>query len=169
MVLEPMNPTVMQTYRDTLQVGSAPSFIDSSEKIIPVAVVAGAIDVTTSSTIPVFASTQTPVAIANGKAGTAITSGTGVLVRTNTASKSFYVTSIHLGVVGATNPTFDIRDGTTIAGSLVYSAGSVLGASHPGPIVLVFPTPIKFTAGIFLDTGNGGPHTIVYAFSGFEA
>jgi len=169
MVLEPMNPTVMQTYRDTLQVGSAPSFIDSSEKIIPVAVVAGAIDVTTSSTIPIFASTQSPVSIGSGKAGVSITSGTGILVRTNTAGKSFYVTAFYLGVVGATNPTFDIRNGTTIAGTVVWSGGSLLGASDIGPIVVSLPTPIKFSTGIFLDTGNGGPHTIVYAFSGYEA
>lgn len=50
MVVEPMNPTVMNNYRTALQVNGAPSFIDSSQDVQPVAMIGHS----TSQTAPMY-------------------------------------------------------------------------------------------------------------------
>ena len=161
--MEPMNPTVMQTYRDTLQVGSAPSFIDSSEKIIPVAVVAGAVtaNVTLTPLLSAPSSSQTLVRASNGgKAGTAITAGTGVLVYTVTAGKTLYVTGFMLSTNSGTN--WELRDGTTIAGTVKASGQNCVGnmpVLPPGCLM-------SFTSGVFLDVTPSA--TYGWVLVGFE-
>lgn len=133
---------------------------------------AGSVNASVTSSaaaLPSPSVSQTIVMKASGKAGVSITSGTGTLVHTTTSGKTFYVTSIQLGVIGATNPTFDIRDGKTIAGTLVWSGGCLVGGLSGTWLTLSLPSPLKLSTGLLLDTGNGASHTIVYGITGYEA
>jgi hypothetical protein len=80
-----------------------------------------------------------------GKAGTSIAAGTGRLLYTVTGGKKFYCSSIHFSSNAGTG--WELRDGTTIAGSIVTAGGY----SAPTYQDLIFPTPIEFTTGIFID------------------
>lgn len=99
-----------------------------------------------------------------GKAGIAITAGTGAALYTVTATKTFYCTSITIGSQGAgASYTFEIRDGG-IAGTIKYGGVAPIGSS--GSIVLKFPTPITFTTDVFLDIGVS--QTVTFGVSGWE-
>lgn len=160
MVLEPMSPTVMQTYRDTLLVGSAPSFIDSSEKIIPVAVVAGAITVTATSETPypIASSTQAIKTLQSAKAGVAITAGTGLNLGAVTSGKVFYVDAISVYCPAG---WVEFRDGTTIAGARVYGFYANVGVN-----TITFAVPKRFSTGVFVDTVGSG--TLISSVTGYE-
>lgn len=116
-----------------------------------------------STSVPGTGSGQTIVTVANGKAGTSITAGTGALLRTVTASKTYYVTSISLTAVGGGN-NIELRDGTTIAGTLKCQMSAAVATTT---ICQTFPVPIAFTAGVFIDTSNTG--TVGYCINGYEA
>jgi len=107
---------------------------------------------------------QTTVQKTVAKAGQAITAGTGALLYTVTAGKTLYVTHMNFGNAAT---TYEVRDGTTIAGTLAlttYSQGA--GGTDQCTAQMSFPTPLKFTAGVFLDLG--ATSTIVWGFSGWE-
>jgi hypothetical protein len=98
-----------------------------------------------------------------GKLGQAIVSGTGALLYTVTGGKTFYLTGISLG--SNTGAAFELRDGTTIAGTLQVS-GWAPTANSTGGWQVNFATPIPFTSGVFIDVG--GNVNINGVFTGFE-
>jgi len=129
--------------------------------------VTGSVTTTLSSAAYVQNSaTQTNIVKGNAKAGTSITAGTGLLIHTNTVGKTFYITSIVATANAAT--CFEIRDGTTIAGTLKGSfyVGS-LGTGGTQSFSTNFSTPLALTTGLFLDLGT--TTTINYLIIGFEA
>jgi len=109
------------------------------------------------------ASTQTIVQKANTKSGTSITAGTGALLYTVTAAKTLYITTLVISS-GAINQQWDIRDSVTITGTPIFATATEgTGNNHQ---TITFETPLKFTAGVFLDisvTGN-----IFWTFNGYE-
>lgn len=187
MALRPYSATLQKAYRDTLGTPGAPEVIDDGVPVTPVAIVAtsalgsavaisdgtdtlavnsdGSINVQSSAGgFSVEGSGQTIVSNTNGKAGTAITAGTGVTIRTVTASKDAYITSFSIGQQSATSAVrWELRDGGS-GGTLIYGGecqqvGSVTSN-------YVFPTPIKFGTDIWLDISSN--ETIIWAYSGWE-
>jgi hypothetical protein len=127
-----------------------------------------------TATTPIYVSgsiTNTPAGIVmkcSGKAGTAITPGTGILLYTTTGGKTLYISSIGINFNIATAVSFDIKDSTTAAGSAVI-AGAI-GASTGGDQTWnqSYPNPAKFANGLFLDT-TAGPTACTWNFVGWEA
>lgn len=121
-------------------------------------------NVTSVPSLAVPSATQTIVngRIAGGKTGTSCIAGTGLLMYTVTGGKTFYCTSISItGYTAACN--FEIRDGTTVAGTLKFGSG-VAPASNTTTIV--FPSPMAFTTGVFVDAAS--TTTIAGQCNGFE-
>lgn len=106
---------------------------------------------------------QTPINKSNTKTGTACTAGTGILLYTVTSGKTFYLTSIALNGAQAAN-NMDIRDSTTISGT----PNIVLGTNNAGQgSANVFPVPIKYTVGLFLDV-NTTDAAVRFTITGWE-
>jgi len=100
----------------------------------------------------------------NTKAGTSITAGTGVLAYTVTANKVYYITSVTLSSSNATATTVEIQDSTTLsqpADQIVCCVPADKSSVH-----LTFPTPIRFSHGVFIDVGTTS--TITYLINGWE-
>lgn len=100
--------------------------------------------------------TKVNVTVAGGKNGTSITAGTGLLLYTVTAGKTFYVSAITLSTAAAGGAQgIELRDGTTIAGGLKYSAyiagNSTINTGMPN-------VPVAFTTGIFADVTATGAY-----------
>lgn len=121
--------------------------------------------VTTSTSFPIATSAQTIVPKSNGKAGTAITAGTGALLYTVTAGKTLFIQSLSIKSNFATGCGWELRDGTTIAGAIKIN-GTSSSAIGGAPFTITFPTPIPFTTGLFLDISDNS--TIWWNFVGFE-
>lgn len=58
-MIVPISTTLQKSYRDTLSIPSAPSMLDTDEKIIPVAVVAQTSDVSTATNVKITDGTDT--------------------------------------------------------------------------------------------------------------
>lgn len=63
----PINPTLQKSYRDTLQIPSAPAFIDTDKEIIPVAVVAQTSDVSQAQNVKITDGTDTVAVSSSGE------------------------------------------------------------------------------------------------------
>lgn len=116
--------------------------------------------------IQIQASTQFQTPGANqtivnyGASGTTIQSASDTLIRTNTASKVFYMT--HLQVYAGGGFTMSIKDN----GTLLYVLGNV-PTGTVAPIVLIFPTPLKFSTNVQFRANSGTPQ-IYFGFTGWE-
>lgn len=116
------------------------------------------------SALPVPATaTQTPWVIGNGKAGTSWTSGTGGQLRTVTAGKRCFVTSMSWANMG-TNINMQLRDSTTVGGGSAIGAWSQAAAATN---TWVFPPgTLEITAGLFVDVS--GAQAQGYIITGYE-
>lgn len=178
MAVVPINPDLQKSYRDTLEIPEAPSFIDTQLPILPVAIVAnsanaanaqsviqsdGSNNITDVETVKTTAfrkgnSNQEIINVSTGIGGRAITAGTGYTAYTVTTGKTFYMTSL----------TFSKA---TITGKMICKDGSTnkICAGAFGNIArleMSFPVPIKFETNVFFDLGASD--TVFYSFSGWE-
>lgn len=118
-----------------------------------------------NTNFPAAGTGQTQIAKSNTKAGTTITAGTGLLLHTVTGGKTFYLSSMNLTEDGAGGGGWDIRDNTAIAGTPIIAQG-MTNQAFPASVNMVFPVPIKFTTGVFLDLEQTG--SVFWSIQGFE-
>jgi len=123
--------------------------------------VAGSVD--TTSSLPTPSSSQTIKAASTSKSGQAIVAGTGYVLHSVTANKTFYMTSFHIDNGNLASTIFEVRDG---AGGALKLAGRTGDSIYIYPREIVLPTPIAFTSGVFVDTNVNV--TAVMCCSGFE-
>lgn len=120
--------------------------------------------ITASPTLPQPTASQIIKKVfVSGKAGTALTAGTGALLYTVTGGKTLYVTSIDYGTFVAGGGAFELRDGLTIAGTVAYSSIGLQNAAT----VVALPTPVPFSTGVFVDVGT--TQTYNFCLYGYEA
>ena len=155
MVLAPINPTIAQNFRDTFGVSQCPPFFETDTPITPVVQLTPT-SVSVTQNFPTPGTNQTPIYIVNtgGKSQQSITSGTGALLHTTTAGKTLYIQSIAFGS-GSNAGQFVLYDSTTLAGTIKVSGNFLVNNMFQ----MVFPTPIKFTNGIFADVNSTGGQT----------
>lgn len=104
--------------------------------------------VTTS--LPAPSTSQAIVAKATStKAGVAIVSGTGLLLHTVTAGKTFYMTSCNLDSTVSVGVV--LFDALTVTGSPKFCAFDNVTYNTRN----IFPTPIPFTVGVVVDVSTG--------------
>lgn len=115
----------------------------------------------TTPALSVPSVSQTIVMKGSGKSPVAITAGTGLSLYSVTGGKTLYVQTLFIG--DSVNNNFDIRDGT-IAGTILFSFRAVTSVTNNG--VITFPTPLKFSTAVFLDSGTNS--SINWGFVGFE-
>lgn len=113
-----------------------------------------------STGFPTSTSSQTIINKAPGKAGTAITAGTGATLHTVTAQKSLYITSLFINV--SSGAGIELRDNGS--GGTVKFTAQCNGLNYP--VQVTFPTPLKFSTDVWLDLGANA--TAYWSFSGFE-
>jgi len=153
------------------QIGAS---IITSDKKFPIHVVVDDIAMGTSGTGQIFPTpvgdvtnpdenyTISSINKSNTKAGTTCTAGTGLLLYTVTGGgRVFYLTAINVSVTSGA-AIFDIRDSTTVAGTPILAWSDASNPSH----TLVFPSPIRFGTGVFLDIVSTG--TVVWWLTGIE-
>lgn len=94
---------------------------------------------------------------------TSTSTSSDVTLRTVTAGKVFYVTTVFVSVIGGGSGNFDLRDGG-LGGSVRF--GMVAGATDDNETVF-FTTPLKFETDVFYnETGASGSRYIT--LSGWE-
>ena len=98
--------------------------------------------------------------VQTGSTGQVVQNASDTLIRTNTASKTLYVT--HISLYASGNFTLSIKDN----GTIVYVLGSVTTGTVQ-PVVLNFPTPLKFSTNIQF-RANAGTPTVYYGLVGWE-
>ena len=94
--------------------------------------------------------------------GIAYTGGTGVLLRANSAGKTFYMTDIQFSDNAAATSIIDITDGfvnTPLRWNCMQRAANSLDSLH-------FTLPLRFNTGVFWDTPAGSQ--VEASFQGFE-
>jgi hypothetical protein len=122
--------------------------------------ISGSVSASVTTTLPAPGATQVIKIIKNNKSASALVAGTGALLYTVTGGKILYITSIN--IQGGSVSTWELRDGTTIAGAIVY-----VGRSPTDVFAnIVLPTPIPFTAGVFIDVGTNC--SVTYSLVGYE-
>lgn len=114
-----------------------------------------------ATNFPTAATGQTIISKSNTKAGSAIVAGTGLLLHTVTATKTFYLSEISFSnTVGG---TWDVRDNTAVAGTPKICARNDAGTTMTH---LIFTVPVAFTSGVFVDVAANG--TTIWTLSGWE-
>ena len=97
---------------------------------------------------------RTPVSVV-------VDSTSSVLEYTVTASKTFYVTDIILTIINRDTGgegKLIIRDGTTVAGTIVLPLGIVESANSTSgltAILMTFAEPVAFDSGLFFEENDG--------------
>lgn len=178
----PISPALQKSYRDTMLTPTAPSYLDPTLPIQPVAVIAntstaastvqisdgtdtanvttqGGLQVSPNFSVP--SSSQTIVKKSNTKSGTTFTAGTGINLYTVTASKTFYMTHLFCSVSISNN--FDIRDSSSVTGTPIICGGT---GNNTDFFVMTFPTPIPFTTGVWFD--SSASNNLWYSLGGWE-
>jgi len=120
--------------------------------------ISGNVSVSSSSSFPTPSATQTIVNY--GASGTTIQSASDTLIRTNTASKVFYMT--HMQVYAGGGFTMTIKDN----GTTLYVVGNI-PTGTVAPLVLEFATPLKFSTNVQFRANAGTPQ-IYFGFTGWE-
>lgn len=163
-MIVPLNPTVMQQYRDALLVPACPSFIDTDAPVQPVSVIGGATlnAVLTGAGFSTPSSSQTPVCVTSGKAGNAVTAGSPETLHTVTSGKTFYLTAVTLGCTSTAGAVIELLDDATSKVVFPFSAATPSTGQSAS-----FPTGIKFTNSVKIDVA-GAAVTTYYTISGFE-
>jgi len=177
MVNEPMNALVMQAYRDTLLVNGAPSYIDSSNQIIPVAVVATATSASVAQffkltdgtdnanvvgdALKVIESWTIPSGATIINVTTETVTTTYATIYTVTAGKTAYITDVSCGSFGSSSLLQIGESGTTRHNFICAPAGA--GVSH------AFKTPLTFAGSSTIQIrGGAGITGGAFSIRGFE-
>lgn len=157
MVVSPLSADLQKAYRDTLLVAAAPSFIDSDEKILPVAIIANATSTAVAQFFKLTDGTDTVAVNANGSIATekhtkhysAITTNTTTaLVATACNVSQIILTQAAAGTDGG---VFEFKDNATtflkvnVSGSAASSFGNQL-VNIPFPKDLAIATSLNVTS-----------------------
>lgn len=175
MVQSPISSDLQAAYRSVLSSQTAPTTFDTDTPLTPVVILGTAslntaasfmkltdgndnLDINSDGSlnivgVPKLDSTKTEVRIVTGKAPASITAGTGSLLYTVTAGKKFRVTSSKFWTTSATNSAVELRDGTTIAGT-VKQNGYIYGGGGAGPDCQQYLVPVSYSTGVFVDVQN---------------
>lgn len=111
---------------------------------------------------------QVALAKGNAKTGTAIIAGTGLLLYTVSANKTFYLTAMHVetGAAGS-GPRGVVYDATSLTGSpilnFMFPSNNVNSVQTVGH---TFPTPVAFKNGVFIDVSAND--TVYWYIVGWE-
>jgi len=123
--------------------------------------ISGAVQTAVSFVVP--SATQTIVVQGSGKASQTCTAGTGINCHTVTATKTFYLTQFTIGNQSdAAAYMWCLRD-SAVGGTLKLNGVTPATSS---PIVVALPTPVAFTASVWLDINT--TKVVNWCLTGFE-
>lgn len=184
MTQSPISADLQNAYRSVLSTQNAPTTFDTDTPLTPVVVIGSASVASGASftkvtdgtdtllintdgsalvtSLPTPRTGQTLINKSSTKTAISITSGTGINLYTVTAGKTFYLQTITFSANNAT--TFDVRDSASVAGTPIVAAQVATAISS----VITYPSPVKFSTGVWLDVGSTITNGATWSISGWE-